>query len=75
MKTIQIKVKPSARVSQLIETDEGPWKAQIKAPPVDGKATLELIKLVSKHFGINKSAVEIRSGQGSRLKLVRIDDA
>lgn len=51
--TLQVKVKPSARVSSLTQAAEGSWLAQLKAPPVDGKANQELIALVAHHFGLS----------------------
>jgi len=74
MKTIQVKVKPNARVSRLEETAEGVWLAQIKAPPIDGKANQELIELIAGHFGCPKMAVSIKSGASGRMKLVRIEE-
>lgn len=73
MKTLRIKVKPNAKVSSLQENATGPWLVQIKSPPVDGKANQELISLLSRHFGCPKSAVCIKSGKVSRLKLVQIN--
>ncbi|HSD47337.1 MAG TPA: DUF167 domain-containing protein [Pyrinomonadaceae bacterium] len=73
MKTIQIKVKPNSRASLLEQKEDGTWVAQLKSPPVDGKANEELIALVAKHFGCKKTAVEIRSGATGRLKLVRVE--
>jgi uncharacterized protein (TIGR00251 family) len=72
MKTLQIKVKPNARESRLVQNPDGTWEARLKSPPVDGKANRELIGLVAEHFGCGKSQVEIRSGAAGRLKLVRI---
>ena len=72
MKTLQVKVKPNARTSSFAEGADGVWLAQIKAPPVDGKANRELIALVAEHFGCAKSQVDIRAGASGRLKLVRI---
>jgi hypothetical protein len=72
MTTIQIKVKPNARVSSLEEIANGPWRAQLKSPPVDGKANKELVSLVARHFGCPKSAVSIKSGAAGRMKLVTI---
>jgi uncharacterized protein (TIGR00251 family) len=72
MKIIQVKVKPNARVSTLEEADDGPWLAQLKSPPVDGKANKELIGLIARHFGCSKSAVSIKSGASGRTKLIRI---
>lgn len=73
MKTIQVKVKPNARVSLLEEQPDGSWLAQLKSPPVDGKANVELIALVARHFGRRKSQVSIRSGASGRMKLVQVD--
>lgn len=70
--TIQIKVKPNSRASLLEQKEDGTWVAQIKSPPVDGKANEELIALVAKHFKCAKSDVRIKSGTSSRLKLIEI---
>ena len=73
MATLQVKVKPSARVSALAQAADGTWLAQLKSPPVDGKANEELIALVARQFGCRKAAVSIRSGASGRMKLVTID--
>jgi uncharacterized protein (TIGR00251 family) len=71
--TLQVKVKPSARVSSLCQEPDGTWRAQLKSPPIDGKANLELIALVADHFGCHRSAVVIRSGASGRMKLVKVE--
>ena len=70
---IQVRVKPRARVSVLTPESGGVWLAQLKSPPVDGKANEELVALVARHFGCAKSAVSIKSGASGRTKLVRIE--
>ena len=70
---LQVKVKPSARASSFTQSPEGLWLAQLKSPPVDGKANRELIGLVAKHFGCAKAAVSIRSGASGRMKLVQVE--
>jgi uncharacterized protein (TIGR00251 family) len=70
---LQVKVKPNARTSSLTQADDGTWQAQLKSPPVDGKANEELIALVAGHFGCPKSAVTIRSGASGRMKLVQVE--
>lgn len=74
MKTIRVKVKPNARASTLLEAEDGLWHAQLKSPPVDGKANEELIGLIAASFRCPKAAVSIRSGASGRMKLVRIED-
>lgn len=71
---LQIKVKPNSRASLLEQNEDGTWLAQIKSPPVDGKANEELIALVAKHFRCRKSEVSIKSGASSRTKLIQISE-
>ena len=71
---LQIKVKPNARQSSLMQVEDGTWVATIKSPPVDGKANLELIGLVAAQMGCAKAAVSIKTGSTGRVKLVKIDD-
>ena len=73
MPLIEVKVKPNSRVSSLEPAGDGSWLAQLKSPPVDGKANAELIGLVARHFGCAKSAVSIKSGASARTKRIRID--
>ncbi len=70
---LRVKVKPNSRSSSLIQQADGSWRAQLKAPPVDGKANAELIALIAAHFGCRKAAVLIQSGASGRTKLVRVD--
>lgn len=71
---IQVKVKPNSRASLLEQREDGTWLAQIKSPPVDGKANKELLTLVAKHFNCRKSDVLIKSGGSSRIKLIQISE-
>lgn len=73
MKIVQVKVRPNARVSALTEVADGPWLAQLKSPPVNGKANKELVNLVAQHFACPKSAVSIKSGASGRMKWIQID--
>lgn len=75
MRVLQIKVKPNARASSLTLLDDGTWLAQIKSPPVDGKANAELVTLVAKHLGCRKADVAIKVGAGGRMKLVTVPEA
>jgi uncharacterized protein (TIGR00251 family) len=72
-RVIRIKVKPNSRASVLEQKGDGTWVAQIKSPPVDGKANEELITLVARHFECRKSDVSIKSGASGRTKLVLIE--
>ena len=69
---IAIKVKPNCRAAVLRQQDDGSWYAELTAPPVDGKANAELLRLVARHFGCPSSAVSLKSGAAGRSKLVKI---
>ena len=69
---LQVKVKPNARASSLEQKADGSWHAQLKSPPVDGKANAELIALVAERFRCRKADVTIKAGASGRMKLVEI---
>lgn len=70
---LRIKVKPNARLSELVQEADGSWTARVKSPPVDGKANKELVALVADRFLCPRSAVSIKSGATGRTKLVKIE--
>ncbi len=67
-----VRVVPRASKSEIVGELDGALKIKLKSPPVDGAANAELIKVLSKKFGVAKSAVEILSGQTSKQKQVRV---
>jgi len=68
-----VKVTPRSGRSEIAgELADGTWKVRIAAPAEKGKANAELIRLLAERFGVPRDAVEIVSGHGSSLKLVRI---
>jgi len=67
-----VRVVPRASDSKIVGEHDGVLKVRLAAPPVDGAANAELIKLLAKSFGVAKSAIEIVSGQTAKTKQVRI---
>jgi uncharacterized protein len=72
---ITVRAKPRSSVSSLEPEATGIWIARLRSSPVDGKANVELIGLVAKHFGCLRSSVAVISGASARLKLVKISGA
>ena len=68
-----VRIIPRASRSEIVGELGGALKIKISAPPVDGAANKELVKLLSKYFSVSKSLVEIVSGETSKKKRVRID--
>lgn len=67
-----VRVVPNSSKSEIIGEFDSALKIKIAAPPVDGAANAELIKVLAKKLGVSKSAVEIIGGQSSKNKQVKI---
>lgn len=70
-----VRVVPRASRSEIVGEYSGALKIRLAAPPVDGAANEELIKTLSKEFGVSKSSVEITSGHASKTKQIKIKGA
>lgn len=70
-----VRVVPRASKSEIVGEHDGALKVRIAAPPVDGAANDELVKLLAKSFHVAKSAAAIISGHSSKLKQVKITGA
>ena len=71
----RVRVVPRASKSEIVGDLDGALKVRIAAPPIDGAANAELIKLLAKTFGVAKSAVEIIGGETSKTKQIKITNA
>jgi uncharacterized protein len=72
---LQVKVKPNARTSELVQAADGTWTAKLKSAPVEGRANEELVALVARRFKCPRAAVSIKAGTSGRTKLVKIEAA
>jgi uncharacterized protein (TIGR00251 family) len=70
--TLAVRVIPKSSKSEIVGEHEGALKIKINAPPVACAANAELIKILAKHFGVAKSAIEILKGQTSKTKQIKI---
>lgn len=69
-----VKIVPCASKTEIVGEFEDALKIRLAAPPVDGAANAELLRLLSKTFGVSKSDVEILSGEASRVKQIKISN-
>ncbi len=67
-----VRVVARASTSEVAGCHDGALKVRIAAPPVGGAANAELIKILARHFGVAKSAIEILKGQTSKTKQIKI---
>jgi len=72
MKQIVVEVKPNSSKILVEKITDQVYKVKLTAPPVEGKANAQLIKVLADYFGIGKSRVEIKSGKNARNKVVII---
>lgn len=70
--TFTVRIVPRASSSEIVGDHEGALRIRIAAPPVDGAANRELIRLLAKRLKVPQNAVEIISGASSRNKVIRL---
>jgi uncharacterized protein (TIGR00251 family) len=73
--TFAVRIVPRASRSEIAGEYNGALRIRIAAPPVEGAANRELVRLLAKSFKLPQNAVEIVSGAGSKNKIVRIAGA
>lgn len=69
-----VKLVPNSSHSKIIDFSSEYLRIKISSPPIEGKANSELISFISKTFQINKSKIQIISGEKSKLKKILIKD-
>jgi len=72
---LDIKLITNSSRNQVVEFKNSILKVQTTATPEKGKANESLIKILSKHFKIAKSNIELIKGFKSSSKVVLIDSA
>ena len=69
---IKLHVHPGAKRNGISGLFGDALKLELQTPPVDGKANAALIKFLAALLGVPRVAVELKSGECSRDKVVRI---
>ena len=69
----RIRVVPRASRSGIAGIQNDALKLRITAPPVEGKANEECIRLLAETLGVKKGQVTIIAGHASRTKTVAVD--
>jgi uncharacterized protein (TIGR00251 family) len=70
--TFDIHVIPHASRAQIAGVQDGALKVRVTAPPVEGAANEDCIKLLAGELKLKKSQLEIFSGAKSRKKTVMV---
>lgn len=74
MKKILVHTIPNSRSNEVKEIADNIIKVKVSAPPIDGRANKELLKVLSKHYKIHKNEITIIKGIASDKKVIGIPD-
>ena len=69
----RVQVAPRSSRSEIVGEHNSALRVRLAAPPVDGAANDELIRVLARAFNVSRSAVTILSGHTGRLKQVSIE--
>ncbi|HIU86717.1 TPA: YggU family protein, partial [Candidatus Spyradomonas excrementavium] len=64
---LNIKAVPNSSKNEICGVMENALKVKIKAPAVENKANLELVKYFSKLLKVQKSSISLVSGSTSKI--------
>lgn len=70
---LNIKAVPNSSKNEICGVMENALKVKIKAPAVENKANVELVKYFSKLLKTPKTSIELVSGGTSKIKTLYID--
>lgn len=70
--TLTLHIQPGAKKTEFAGLHGDALKIRLSAPPVDGKANEALIKFIAETLRLPKSAVNLKSGQTSRRKVLEV---
>ena len=71
---MRVLVQPRAKQSGFAGTVGDHLKIRVAEPPVDGRATAAVRRLLADAFGVPQARVELLSGAGGRRKRWRIEN-
>ena len=70
---VNIKAVPNSSKNEICGVLDSALKVKIKAPAVENKANIELVKYFSKLLKIPKTSIELASGGTSKIKTHYLD--
>ena len=73
---ISVHLKPNSRHrEEVVANDDGLLTIYTKAPAIEGRANLAVVKLLAKYFGVALSKVKLIRGAASKYKVFEVDKA
>jgi len=69
---VQVKVKPNSNKQAIVDFGNYRYLIYLTSPVEDNQANIELINLLSKHFGIAPKNIKITFGATGRDKILEL---
>ncbi len=69
---VTVEARAGARAESVEEGEEGHLRIRVKAPAREGKANRAIQEVLSRHFGVPKTAVTLVAGGRGRTKIFDI---
>lgn len=69
---ISVSVKTNSKIESVEKQDDGSFLVRVRTPPIEGKSNERIRELLSKHFGLKKSSIQIVSGLKGKKKIFNI---
>jgi uncharacterized protein len=69
---LAVRAKPRAKASRVLRAEGVSIDVALAAPPVDGAANDELLRVLSDVLGVPRSALEIVRGASGKRKVVEV---
>jgi uncharacterized protein YggU (UPF0235/DUF167 family) len=70
---IHVKVKPNSTKQEIVEFGNSRYLIYLTSSAENNEANIELIKLLSKHLGVNPKNIKITFGATGRDKILEIN--
>jgi uncharacterized protein (TIGR00251 family) len=75
MVRLAVLAKPRAKTSRIVRAEGTSIDVALAAPPVDGAANDELLRVLSAALGLPRSALAVVRGASARRKVVEVQGA
>ncbi|MFH1149878.1 MAG: DUF167 domain-containing protein [Actinomycetota bacterium] len=73
-RVVKVRAVPRSRRPGVEECPDGSLRVSVPGAPEKGRANKQVVQYVAEHLGVPRGSVSIMSGQGSRDKVLRIEE-
>ena len=71
---ISVIAKTSSKIEKIEQISEGEFKVSFSVQPIENRANIKIIELLSDYFDVPKSSISIVRGLKSKNKTIDIND-